>query len=92
MLLTRSTAVKEPTGIAKITLTKVEVANIDAPPAHASPEKYLDPFRDFPTTRCRDLSITFEGGGTPAFVKLTDRWALVQFGVQALACSLKTAA
>ncbi|HXQ73151.1 MAG TPA: hypothetical protein VN844_21810 [Pyrinomonadaceae bacterium] len=64
---------KEPTGVAKITLTKVEVANIDAPPAHASPAKYLEPFRDFPTTRCRDLSISFVGGGTPAFVKLTDR-------------------
>lgn len=59
--------------IAKLTLTKVEVANIDAPPAHASPAKYLEPFRDFPTTRCRDLSITFASGSTPAFVKLTDR-------------------
>lgn len=73
MLLSRSTAVKVPSGVAKIILTKVEVANIDAPPAHASPAKYLEPFRDFPTTRRRDLSITFAGGGTLAFVKLTDR-------------------
>jgi len=45
---------KEPAGVVKITLTKVEVANIDAPPAHASPAKYLEPIRDFPTTRRRD--------------------------------------
>jgi len=48
---------KEPGGGAKITLTKIEVANIDAPPAHTSPAKYLEPFRDFPTTRCRDFSV-----------------------------------
>ena len=64
---------KEPTKIAKITLTKVEVANIDAPPAQASPQAYLEPFRNFPTKRCRDLSATFSGDSAPAFVRLTDR-------------------
>lgn len=63
---------KEPTHIRKMILTKVEVANIDAPPANASPGTYLDPFRDFPTTSCRDLSVTFPSGSSPAFVKLTD--------------------
>jgi len=64
---------KEPTRIAKMILTKVEVANIEAPPATASPGAFLEPFRDFPTTSCRDLSITFESGRGPAFIKLTDR-------------------
>jgi hypothetical protein len=64
---------KEPTQIAKLSLTKVKVANIDAPPANASPSVYLDPFHDFPTTKCRDLSITFESGGSHAFIKLTDK-------------------
>jgi hypothetical protein len=63
---------KEPTRIAKLSLTKVEIANIDAPPANAPPGAYLDPFRDFPTKTCRNLSITFDSGGTPAFIKLTD--------------------
>lgn len=64
---------KEPARIAKLSLTKIEIANIDAPPANASPEAYLDPFRDFPTTTCRDLTITFESGSNPAFIKLTDK-------------------
>ena len=64
---------KEPTRVAKLSLTKVEIANIDSPPAKASPGAYLDPFRDFPTTTCRNLSITFDSGVAPAFIKLTDK-------------------
>jgi hypothetical protein len=64
---------KEPTQIVKLSLTKVEIANIDAPPAKASPGAYLDPFRDFPTTTCRDLTVKFDSGSNPAFVKLTDK-------------------
>jgi len=64
---------KEPTQIRKLILTKVEIANIDAPPANASPGAYLEPFRDFPTTTCRNLSITFASVGASAFIKLTDK-------------------
>lgn len=64
---------KEPTRIAKLSLTKVEIANIDAPPANASPGAYLDPYRDFPTTTCRDLTIKFDSGSNPALVELTDK-------------------
>jgi hypothetical protein len=38
-----------------LVLTNVEVANIDAPPANASVATYLDSYRDFPQTDCRDL-------------------------------------
>lgn len=64
---------KQPTQIAKLVLTKVEVANIDAPPANASPAAYLDPYRDYPHTNCRDLSITFSSNTKPRFISLTDR-------------------
>jgi hypothetical protein len=63
---------KTPTRITKFALTNVEVANIDAPPANASPSAYLDPFRDYPTAKCRDLAITFDSGSSPEFIKLTD--------------------
>jgi hypothetical protein len=72
VLFPSSVLQKEPARIAKLSLTKVEIANIDAPPAIASPGAYLDPFRDFPSTTCRNLSITFDSG-TPAFIKLTDK-------------------
>jgi len=64
---------KQPTRIAKLVLTNVEVANIDAPPANASPAVYLDPYRDYPHTTCRGLSITFPGGTSPRFINLTDK-------------------
>jgi hypothetical protein len=48
--------------LAKLVLTNVEVANIDAPPANASVATYLDSYRDFPQTDCRDLSVTFGAG------------------------------
>jgi hypothetical protein len=63
---------KMPTRIAKLTLTNVDVANIDAPPANASPAAYLDPYRDYPNTKCRDLTISFGGGNVPRFISLTD--------------------
>jgi hypothetical protein len=63
---------KTPTRIAKLTLTNIEVANIDAPPANASPAAYLDPYRDYPNTKCRNLSVSFRGGDVPGFVSLTD--------------------
>jgi len=64
---------KQPTRIAKLVLTNVDVANIDAPPANASPAAYLDPYRDYPHTKCRDLSITFPSNTRPKFISLTDR-------------------
>jgi hypothetical protein len=64
---------KEPTRIAKLILTNIDVANIDAPPANASPTAYLDPYRDYPNTKCRNLSITFASGSNPKFISLTDR-------------------
>ena len=64
---------KQPTRIAKLVLTNVDVANIDAPPANASPAGYLDPYHDYPHTTCRDLSITFPSDTNPRFVSLTDR-------------------
>lgn len=64
---------KQPTRIAKLVLTNVDVANIDAPPANASPAGYLDPYHDYPHTNCRDLSITFPSDRSPRFVSLTDR-------------------
>ena len=63
---------KQPTGIAKLVLTKIDVANIDAPPGNASPAIYLDPYRDYPHTTCRDLSTTFARGSNPRFISLTD--------------------
>jgi hypothetical protein len=63
---------KTPTRIAKVTLTNVDVANIDAPPANASPAAYLDPYRDYPNTKCKDLSVTFGGSSVPKFISLTD--------------------
>jgi hypothetical protein len=63
---------KQPTRIAKLVLTNVDVANIDAPPANASPAAYLDPYRDYPHTNCRDLSITFPSDTNARFVTLTD--------------------
>jgi hypothetical protein len=67
---------KQPTRIAKLVLTNVDVANIDAPPANASPAVYLDPYRDYPHTKCRDLSITFQSDIKARFVSLTDRCVL----------------
>lgn len=64
---------KQPTRIAKMVLTNVEVANIDAPPATASSAVYLDPYRDYPHTTCRDLSITFSSDNNPRFISLTDK-------------------
>lgn len=64
---------KRPTQIAKLILTNVDVANIDARPANASPAAYLDPYRDYPHTTCRDLSITFPNEASPRFVSLTDK-------------------
>ena len=64
---------KEPTRIAELSLTKVEVANIDAPPANASPAVHLDPYRDYPHTTCRDLSITFSSDTNSRFISLTDK-------------------
>jgi hypothetical protein len=63
---------KTPTRIAKLTLTNVDVANIDAPPAYASPSAYLDPYRDYPNTKCRNLTVSFAGGKVPNFISLTD--------------------
>ena len=63
---------KQPTRIAKLVLTKIDVANIDAPPGNASPAIYLDPYRDYPHTTCRDLSTTFASGNNPRFISLTD--------------------
>jgi len=63
---------KTPTRIAKLTLTNIDVANIDAPPANASPAAYLDPYRDYPNTKCRNLTISFGGGDVPKFIALTD--------------------
>ncbi len=60
-----------PTRIAKLTLTNVDVANIDAPPANASSAAYLDPYRDYPNTKCRNLSVSFGSAGA-TFIKLTD--------------------
>jgi hypothetical protein len=62
---------KTPTRIAKLTLTNVEVANIDAPPANASPAAYLDPYRDYPNTKCRNLAASFDSTSAN-FIKLTD--------------------
>lgn len=62
---------KAPTRITKLTLTNVDVANIDAPPANASPAAYLDPYRDYPNTKCKNLSVSF-GGASANFIKLTD--------------------
>jgi hypothetical protein len=64
---------KQPTRIAKLILTNIDVANIDAPPANASPAVYLDPYRDYPHTKCRDLSITFQIDSGPRFISLTDQ-------------------
>jgi hypothetical protein len=63
---------KQPTRIAKLVLTKIDVANIDAPLGNASPAIYLDPYRDYPHTTCRDLSTTFASGSNPRFISLTD--------------------
>lgn len=63
---------KQPTRIAKLVLTNIDVANIDAPPGNASPAIYLDPYRDYPHTHCRDLSTTFASGSNPRFISLTD--------------------
>lgn len=63
---------KIPTRIAKLTLTNIDVANIDALPANASPAAYLDPYRDYPNTKCRNLSITFGSGSVQKFISLTD--------------------
>jgi hypothetical protein len=60
-----------PTRIARLVLTSVDVANIDAPPPNAAPSAYLDPYRDYPHTRCENLSIAFGGSGV-RFVRLTD--------------------
>jgi len=62
---------KTPTRIAKLILTNVEVANIDAPPANASPAAYLDPYRDYPNTKCRNLAASFDSTSAN-FIKLTD--------------------
>src|SRR5687768_1228152 len=62
---------KNPTRIAKLTLTNVDVANIDAPPANASSAAYLDPYRDYPNTKCRNLAVSF-GGTSAKFIKFTD--------------------
>jgi len=64
---------KQPTRIAKLVLTKIDVANIDAPPANASTAAYLDPYRDYPHTTCRDLSVAFPSATKPWFISLTDR-------------------
>jgi len=68
---------KQPTRIAKLVaklvLTNIEVTNIDAPPANASPAAYLDPYFDFPHINCRDLSVTFGAARNPNFINLTDR-------------------
>lgn len=61
-----------PTRIARLTLTSVDVANIDSPPKNASPGAYSDPYRDYPHTRCTNLTVTF-GGAPASFVRLTDR-------------------
>jgi hypothetical protein len=63
---------KTPTRVVKLTLTNVDVANIDAPPANASPSAYLDPYRDYPTTNCKNLAISFAGGTVSKFISLTD--------------------
>ena len=63
---------KRPTRITRLVLTNVDVANIDALPANASPTVYLDPYRDYPHTNCRDLSITFAGVDNARFMSLTD--------------------
>jgi hypothetical protein len=63
---------KTPTRISTLTLTNVDVANIDAPPANASPAAYLDPYRDYPNTKCRNLTVSFGGGNVPKFISLTD--------------------
>jgi len=73
---------RTPTRVIRLKLTNVDVANIDAPPPNASPSAYLDPYRDYPNSNCKDLTIGFGGGGSPAkssaggsdvrFVQLTD--------------------
>lgn len=62
---------RTPTRISRLTLTRVDVANIDAPPPDASPAAYLDPYRDYPNTRCENLSIDF-GASKVRFQSLTD--------------------
>ena len=63
----------KPTRIVRLTLTSVDVANIDAPPPDAQPSAYLDPYRDYPNTNCKSLSVNFGGGGGDVrFIQLTD--------------------
>lgn len=62
---------RTPTHISRLTLQSVDVANIDAPPPDAAPSAYLDPYRDYPHTRCENLSVSF-GGSDVKFIRLTD--------------------
>lgn len=62
---------QKPTGVKSVTITKIDVANIDAPPPNAPPSAYLDAFRDFPLSTCKDLKVGFAGSKGPRFVQLT---------------------
>jgi hypothetical protein len=62
---------QKPMGIRGVTITKIDVANIDAPPPNASPSAYLDAFRDYPLSTCKDLKVGFGAGKGPRFVQLT---------------------
>lgn len=62
---------RTPTRISRLTLSSVDVANIDAPPPNASPSAYLDPYRDYPNSNCKNLSVSFAGSNVK-FVRLTD--------------------
>lgn len=56
----------------KMTLTNVDVANIDAPLANSSPAAYLDPYRDYANTKCQNLTISIGSGHFSRFISLTD--------------------
>lgn len=62
---------RTPTHISRLTLTSIDIANIDAPPPNASPSAYLDPYRDYPHTRCENLSVGFSRNSV-RFIRLTD--------------------
>jgi hypothetical protein len=62
---------RTPTRISRLTLSSVDVANIDAAAPDASPSAYLDPYRDYPNSNCKNSSVNF-GGGNVKFVRLTD--------------------
>jgi hypothetical protein len=62
---------RTPTRISRLTLSRVDVANIDAPPPNASPSAYLDPYRDYPNSHCENLSVSFAGSNVK-FIRLTD--------------------